>query len=122
MNLRDPNMTIAKLVDEVAVTYGRRKCLTYGHTTYTYTAVNRKINQVAHGLHRLGISCGSRIGLFLSNCPEYIFAYFGIIKFGCINVPINTFLESAELQFIVNDCEMSAIITDQILYDKVKYL
>jgi hypothetical protein len=72
----DPHMTIAQLVDEVAGTYGRRKCLTYGHMAYTYTAVNRKINQVAHGLRQLGISQGSRIGLFLSNCPEYIFAYF----------------------------------------------
>jgi long-chain acyl-CoA synthetase len=116
MDFRDPNMTIAKLVDEVVATYGRRKCLTYEYTTYTYTSVNQKINQVAHGFRKLGIPRGSRIGLFLSNCPEYLFAYFGIIKLGCINVPINTFLASEELQFILNDCEISAVVTDRKLY------
>ncbi len=113
-------MTIAKLIEDVVTNYGRRKCLTYGRKTYTYKAVNQKVNQVAHGLQRLGVARGSRIGLYLSNCPEYIFSYFGIIKLGCINVPINTFLSSEEVQFILNDCEISVVVTDQNLYNKLK--
>lgn len=116
MHFRDSNMTVAKLVDEVVSAYGHKKCLTYEGKTYKYEVVNQKINQVAHGLHKLGISGGSRIGLFLSNCPEYIFAYFGIIKLGCVNVPVNTFLTSKEVQFILDDCDISAIITNNDLY------
>ena len=120
MDFRDPNMTIAKLVEEVTATYGRKKCLTYGHKTYTYKVVNQKANQIAHGLRRLGISQGSRVGLFLSNCPEYIFSYFGIIKLGGITVPLNTFLAREEVQFILNDCEMSVVVTNQKLYKILK--
>ncbi|GAK55829.1 long-chain fatty-acid-CoA ligase [Candidatus Vecturithrix granuli] len=116
MNFRDPRMTIAKLVEDVVAIYGRNKCLTFEKTTYTYEKFNQKINQTAHGLRNLGISRGSRIGLFLSNCPEYLYTYFGVIKLGGINVPINTFLSSEELQFILHDCEMSAVVTDQKLY------
>jgi long-chain acyl-CoA synthetase len=116
MNFRDPEMSIAKMVENVATMYGRRKCLTYEQSTYTYTAVNQKINQVAHGLHKLGISRGSRVGLLLSNCPEYLFVYFAVLKLGGINVPINTFLSSSEVQFILSDCEISLVVTDKKLY------
>ncbi len=121
MNFRDPTMTIAKLIEDVVVSYGHRKCLTHeyqtGHTNYTYIAINQRVNQVAHGLHKLGISSGNRVGLFLSNCPEYLFTYFGVIKLGGINVPINTFLSSREVQFILNDGEISTIVTDKELYN-----
>lgn len=120
MNFRDPNMSIAKLIEDVVARYGGNKCLTFNQTTYTYNNVNQKINQVAHGLRKLGISQGNRIGLFLSNCPEYLFTYFGVIKLGCINVPINTFLSSEEVQFILNDCEISAVVTDRKLYAVLK--
>jgi long-chain acyl-CoA synthetase len=120
MDFRDPNMTIAKLIEDVTATYYRKKCLTYGHKTYTYKAVNQKVNQVAHGFRRLGVTRGSRVGLFLSNCPEYIFSYLGIVKLRCINVPINTFLARDEIQFILNDCEISVIVTDQKLYNTLK--
>jgi len=116
MNFRDPAMTIAKLIEEVVAHYGRRKCLTYEQTTYTYTLFNQKVNQVAHGLRNLGISQGSRVGLLLTNCPEYLFVYFGVMKLGGINVPINTFLASDEVQFILQDCEISAVVTDEKLY------
>ena len=116
MNFRDPHMTIATLIDQVAATHGRRKCLTFGGDTYTYNQFNRRINQAAHGLRKLGIVHGDRVGLFLSNCPEYLFAYFGVLKTGGINVPINTFLTNDELRFILADCEISAIVTDAKLY------
>ena len=116
MNFRDPTMTIPQLVDQVVATYGRRKCLTYEQKTYTYNTINQKMNQVAHGLHKLGLSVGNRIGLFLSNCPEYLFSYFGVLKLGGVNVPINTFLSSDELQFILNDCDISVVVTDNKLY------
>jgi len=113
-------MTIAKLIEDIVATYGRRKCLTYEGKTCTYKAVNQRVNQFAHGLRRLGVSQGSRVGLFLSNCPEYIFSYFGIIKLGCVNVPINTFLSKEEVQFILNDCEISVVVTNQKLYKTLK--
>ena len=112
-------MTIATMVETAVATYGRRKSLRYGEKTYTYKQMNQRINQLAHGLRRLGISPGNRVGLLLNNCPEYIFTYFGVIKLGGVNVPVNTFLSPEEVQFILNDCEIAAIVTEQTLYDRL---
>ncbi len=120
MNLRDPHMTVATLIEQVAAAHSRRKCLTFERDTYTYKQFNQRINQTAHGLHRLGIARGERVGLFLSNCPEYLFAYFGVLKTGGINVPINTFLTQDELRFILADCEVSAVVTDAKLYKMIE--
>ena len=115
-------MTIATMVEAVVARYGRKKCLTYERHNYTYKVVNQKANQVAHGLHRLGVTRGSRVGLLLSNCPEYIFTYLGVIKLGGMNVPMNTFLSPEETQFILNDCEMSVVVTEPKFYQTLKPL
>ncbi len=116
MDLRNPKMTVATLIEQAVAEHGRRKCLTYEKTTYSYRQLGWKIEQTAKGLHQLGVEKGHRIGLFLANCPEYIFAYFGNLKLGGVNVPINTFLSSSEVQFILDDCEISVVITDNTLY------
>lgn len=113
-------MTVPQLIEEVVTRNGRRKCLTIERKTYTYTEVNSRVNQVAHGLQKLGVARGNHVGIILPNCPEYIFAYFGVLKLGAVNVPINTFLSLEEIEFILKDCETSTIIIDQQFYTKLK--
>ena len=104
-DIRNPKMTMTKLIEDVVARYGRRKCLTFERKTYTYRDVNRKVNQVAHGLRKLGVVQGSRVGIILPNCPEYIFTYFGVLKLGAVNVPVNTFLSLDEIEFILFERE-----------------
>lgn len=120
MNLRDPYMSIPRLIEQVVALNGRRKCVTFEHKTYTYQEVNRRVNRVAYGLQQLDVSRGDRVGLILPNCPEYIFTYFGVLKLGAVNVPINTFLSLEEIEFILRDCEISVIVIDQQFYTKLK--
>jgi long-chain acyl-CoA synthetase len=118
MDFGDSSKSMIDLIDEIVRLHGRRKFLTFEKKTYTYREVNRRMNQVAHGFRKLGITRGSRIALLLANSPEYIFTYFGMLKLGAINVPINTFLTAEEIEFILNDCEVSAIVVERELYAK----
>jgi long-chain acyl-CoA synthetase len=120
MDIRDPKMTMPKLIENVVARNGRRRCLTFDRKTYSYRELNRKVNQVAHGLRALGVTQGNRVGIILPNCPEYIFSYFGVLKLGAVNVPINTFLSPDEVEFILQDCDISVIVTDQEYYTKLK--
>ena len=122
MNLRDPHMTIPRLIEDVVALNGRRKCLTFDRKHYTYHEVNSRVNQVAYGLENIGVTRGSHVGVMLPNCPEYLFTYFGVLKRGAVNVPINTFLSPDEIDFILNDCEISVIVLDQQYYTKLKSL
>jgi acyl-CoA synthetase (AMP-forming)/AMP-acid ligase II len=48
-------------------------------------------------LDRLGLRPGDRVGILGHNDPGYLAAYFGILRAGCVAVPLNQFLLAAEL-------------------------
>jgi long-chain acyl-CoA synthetase len=120
MNLRDPHMTVPRMIETVAVRHGRRRCLTFERRHYTYREFNRRVNQAARGFQRIGVTRGSHVGIVLPNCPEFLFTYFAVLKIGAVNVPINTFLAPEELEFILTDCQTTTIVLDQRFYIKFK--
>ena len=57
-----------------------------------------------------GIQEGDRVCLFLDNCPEFLYAWFGLATIGAIGVPINTAYKENEFTFIVNNCSAKLVI------------
>ena len=65
---------------------------------------------VASALHqRFSIAPGSHVAMLLPNCVEILPIYFGILRAGCVFVPINARLKSEEFQFIAGDCDAQAV-------------
>src|SRR5712692_7216286 len=56
---------------------------------------------IDRGFLRLGISAGDRECVMLSNCPEFLYVWFGLIKIGAILVPMNSAFRRTETQYIV---------------------
>jgi len=53
----------------------------YGKT-YTYKELDEKVNQFARALRNMGITVGDRVMIVLPNTPQFIIAYYGILKAG----------------------------------------
>ena len=53
----------------------------------------------------------ARIGILLENCPETIFAVYGVIRAGRISVPIDVDIHERNLRYIIDDCSIETIIT-----------
>ncbi len=69
-----------------------------GPTTWTYADLWDRSGRVgASLLGRLGLRPGDRIGILGLNDPGYVAAYFGILRAGCVAVPLNQFLLATEL-------------------------
>jgi long-chain acyl-CoA synthetase len=51
------------------------------------------------------------VGLQLPNIPQFLIAYFGILKAGCVVVPLNVMLKSAEVEFQLADSGARTLIT-----------
>ena len=58
----------------------------------------------------LNVIKGSRVGLLLANSLEFMYAYFGILSIGAVVVPLNTFLTPAEIEYILQDCQLDVLI------------
>jgi acyl-CoA synthetase (AMP-forming)/AMP-acid ligase II len=48
----------------------------------------------------------------LSNCPEFLYAWFGLMKIGAILVPMNSAFRRTETQYIVQHAAAAAIVVD----------
>ena len=54
---------------------------------------------------------GDTVGLQLPNIPHFLIAYFGMLKAGCIGVPLNVLLKAPELAFCLRDAGARALVT-----------
>lgn len=77
---------------------------------FTYPAVNRRVNKLAHGLLILGLKKGDKIAVLLENSIEIVEVYLATAKTGLVIVPINFRLVGAEIEYIANNSDAVAFI------------
>ncbi|MFA5858737.1 MAG: long-chain-fatty-acid--CoA ligase [Elusimicrobiota bacterium] len=78
---------------------------------YSYEDAYEKTLMFAAGLKNLGIQKDDRVAVLFSNCPEYVFVYFGTLALGANIVPINTFFVPDEVNHILKDSGAKVFVT-----------
>jgi long-chain acyl-CoA synthetase len=76
----------------------------------TYAQLEALSNQVAGSLRAAGVQAGDRVGLMLPNVPQFLVAYYGILKAGAIVVPMNVLLKAPEVAYYLGDSGARALI------------
>jgi long-chain acyl-CoA synthetase len=113
-----------KLLDEAAAKYASKPCTNFLGKVLTYRDIARQVDRAAAGLQKLGVKKGTKVGLFMPNCPTYIVYYFGTLKAGGTVVNYNPLYTLEELSFQVKDSETELMVTLdlKLLFDKVEGL
>ncbi len=89
--------------------------LFYGRAL-TWGQLDHLSDRFAALLNRLGLVKGDRVAVFLPNCPQFHVVFFGILKAGCVHVPVNPMFTEAELVYELNDTGATVIVAhDQLL-------
>jgi len=76
----------------------------------TYGELDSVTSRIAGSLRNLGIKKGDRVGILMTNMPEFIESFLGITKSGGIAVPLNPMLKPYELKFIISDSSCAGLI------------
>jgi long-chain acyl-CoA synthetase len=79
-------------------------------TTRTWREVDRRVDQLAQALHRLGLQRNDRVATLMHNCLEYPEAYYGCARAGMIVVPFSYRLTVPELHEILTTAEPALMI------------
>jgi long-chain acyl-CoA synthetase len=113
-----------QFLDESAAKYSNRACTNFLGKTLTYGDIGRLVDRTAAGLHSLGVTKATKVGLYLPNTPTFIVYYFAILKLGAIVVNYNPLYTLEELTFQVKDSETELMVTLdlKLLFDKVEAL
>ncbi len=68
----------------------------------TWREFDRRANRVANLLLSRGTPKGTKVGILMINCLEFLPIYFGILKAGCIVVPMNYRYSSDEISYCLD--------------------
>ncbi|MEH2305427.1 amino acid adenylation domain-containing protein [Nostoc sp.] len=85
----------------------------------TYHELNSRANQLAHYLRSLGVGADVLVGICVERSLEMLVGLLGILKAGGAYVPLDPEYPQERLRFILEDAQVSVLLTQQYLVDKL---
>ena len=74
---------------------------------------DRRANRFANLLLSRGLKKGDRVAILLMNCIEWLPIYFGILKAGCLAVPMNYRYSSDEIKYCLDLADVDVLVFGQ---------
>ncbi|MDJ0905145.1 MAG: amino acid adenylation domain-containing protein [Woeseiaceae bacterium] len=88
----------------------------------SYAELDRASNQLAQALLANGLKQGDRIGIYMHKSLELGVAIYGALKAGGIFVPLDPFMPTERLQFILDDCDIRHVVSADAMAPKLAEL
>ena len=71
--------------------------------TQTFSDLDRQVRRAAAGLRAFGVRPGDRVAIVAPNCPQYVAAFYAILKLGAVAVLHNPLYTAHELEGLFKD-------------------
>jgi len=108
-------MNLKTMLESSTEKYPTKDLLFFEDRSATYADFNSDTNRLAHALmESLSVEKGDRVAILLKNRPEFLTALYAVLKCGAVVVAVNTFLKPDEMCFVLNDCEVKVLITEEM--------
>ena len=88
----------------------------------SYQELNRRANQLARYLRKLGVGPDSMVGIFVERSLEMIVGIMGILKAGGAYVPLDPAYPEERLAFMLEDTLTTVVLTQEHLVEKLSEL
>ena len=82
---------------------------------WTYGDLERHSAQLAHALQRIGVQPGDRVAVQLEKRPELLSLNIACARAGAVYVPLNDSYTSRELVGLLEDCQPTLLVVDELL-------
>lgn len=110
-------LTLPGYIAELARRYPDNEALNWrdlsgARQAWTYAALYDQSAAVASALIAAGVGRGTRVGILISNRPEFLFSLFGAAMAGAVTVALNTFSTEKELEYQLNHAGIQVLIME----------
>ena len=102
---------VSDLVRDAASATPDKPALLFHGETVTWAELEARVSACARGLAALGASPGDRVAVHLGNTPDFVVAYFGALRAGCVALPVNTGYTADELAHVIGDSGATVVVT-----------
>jgi long-chain acyl-CoA synthetase len=115
-----PPVTLFYILEETARKYPHAACTIFKGARITYSEMNALTDRLAAGLADLGVKKGDRVGIFMPNTPQFVMAFFAVLKLGAVVVAMNPLYSAREIEHQVNDAGIEVMLVMSNFYNLVK--
>jgi long-chain acyl-CoA synthetase len=110
----DPKRWETSYVDVIKTSFKKfpdKTAFSFFGVEVTFTQLDNYSNRFANMLIDNGLKKGDVVGINLPNIPEYIIAWLGTLKAGCVVSGVSPLLSPEEMQYQLNDSKAKALVT-----------
>jgi len=114
--------TLAKLYEYATTVYSKNQYTQWYDTKeggYTYNSFKGKCDSLSKKLTQYGIGAGDKVAILSQSMPNWSVAFFSVVPFGRIAIPILPDSSENEVTNIINHSESKVMFVSQRLMGKV---
>ena len=111
--------TIVEIFEDQASNTPQAIALTFEDQHLTYAQLNRRANQLAHFLEKLGVGQETMVGVFMERSLEMVISLYGILKAGGAYVPLDPEYPQERIIFMLEDTQVPVLLTQERLMKKL---
>lgn len=115
-----PKIPLFQLLENSAEKYPDRACTIFKGAVISYKEMNAITDHIAAALVAMGVKKGDRVGIFMPNTPQFVMAYFGILKAGGVVVATNPLYTPSEIEYQANDSGVEIMFVMTNFYKTIK--
>jgi fatty-acyl-CoA synthase len=110
LSLEVPQTTLWFNLEVSAARFPGKAALLFFGRALGYAELKRQAEALAGWLQAQGVGPGDRVALYLQNCPQYVVAFYAVMRLGAVVVPVNPMNRMEEFGHYITDPDTRVVI------------
>jgi len=119
-DIQVPEKSIVDMIDEATEKWSDKTAVVFYGKKMKHKEIRDMSLRFATALNDLGIRKGDIVAILLPNCPQFMIAYFGILRLGATATTMSPLYSPREVAHQLKDSGAKTIVCLDLLYEKVE--
>jgi long-chain acyl-CoA synthetase len=115
-----PDIPLHRFLEETARKYPSQTATIFKGARLSYAELDELTDRLAAGLAARGLQRGDRVAIFMPNSPQFVIAFYAILKAGGVAVATNPLYTPRELEHQMKDSGAELILVMSNFYNTLK--
>ena len=115
-----PEISLGEVLRKSAIEAADRVALSYFGTELSFGELDKLVDKFGEALQDLGMEKGDRVAIYMPNIPQFVIAYYGVLRIGGIVVAMSPLYKEREIAHILVDSGAKVLIAWDSLYPYVQ--
>jgi fatty-acyl-CoA synthase len=98
-----PDTTLWFNLEVAAARFPGKAAYVYAGKSLSFAELKRQAEQLAGWLQGAGVERGDRVALYLQNCPQFVVAFYAVMRANAVVVPVNPMNRADEFEHYIGD-------------------